>query len=483
MRVLSKLFMYGFAVSAMMYSTSCSNNKSKTSGWKYNDPKWGGFEKHKFKEQETGPGLVYVQGGTFVMGATEQDLTFDRNNMKRRVSVSSFYMDETEVTNLDYLEYLHWLNRVYGGDNPVVYYKALPDTLVWRNKLSYNEPYVLYYLRHPAYREYPVVGVNWLQAAEYCKWRTDRVNEMILVREGIMKLDIQGAVADNNFNTEAYLLGLYKPIDKKLLKDYSPTGNKKRGVRMEDGILLPNYRLPTEAEWEYASSGFKTASYNENVDNRRIYPWSGLTLRRSDTEKSRGRMYANYTRGRGDQAGIAGNLNDASIYTCIVKSKGYLPNDFGLYHMAGNVSEWVSDIYRPLSLEDMNDANPFRGNDYKTQVKDADGYITEKDSLGRVIYKDVTEEENAKRRNYKKANNIGYKDELEYPDLEQKYEYSVTTLIDNAARVYKGGSWHDRAYWLSPGTRRYLDQEQATATIGFRCVMDRVGDQVKKGRK
>ena len=306
---------------------------------------------------------------------------------------------------------------------------------------------------------------------------------MILVREGIMKLDIQGAVADNNFNTEAYLLGLYKPIDKKLLKDYSPTGNKQRGVRMEDGILLPNYRLPTEAEWEYASSGFKTASYNENVDNRRIYPWSGLTLRRSDTEKSRGRMYANYTRGRGDQAGIAGNLNDASLYTCIVKSKGYLPNDFGLYHMSGNVSEWVSDIYRPLSLEDMNDLNPYRGNEYKTQVKDADGYITEKDSLGRIIYRDVTEEENAKRRNYKKANNIGYKDELEYPDLEQKYEYSITSLIDNAARVYKGGSWHDRAYWLSPGTRRYLDQEQATATIGFRCVMDRVGDQVKKGRK
>ena len=100
-----------------------------------------------------------------------------------------------------------------------------------------------------------------------------------------------------------------------------------------------------------------------------------------------------------------------------------------------------------------------------------------------MIYIDVTEEDNAKRRNYKKSDNIGYKDELAYPDIDQKYEYGATSLIDNAARVYKGGSWNDRAYWLSPGNRRYLDQEQSTSTIGFRCVMDRLGSQTKKGRK
>ncbi|MFN5919707.1 MAG: gliding motility lipoprotein GldJ, partial [Bacteroidota bacterium] len=108
------------------------------------------------------------------------------------------------------------------------------------------------------------------------------------------------------------------------------------------------------------------------------------------------------------------------------------------------------------------------------------GLIGEKDSLGRVPYREVTEAENVKRRNYQRANNIGYKDELSYEDLEQKYEYSVTSLIDNRARVYKGGSWRDRAYFLHPGTRRFLDEELSTATIGFRCVMDRVGDARKK---
>lgn len=476
MKLVNQLLFASFA--ATMVFSACSE-KSSSTGWKYNDTKWGGFEKHKFTDQETGPGLVFVEGGTFVMGASEQDVTYDRNNLKRRLTVNSFYMDETEVTNLHYLEYIYWLNRAYSAENPIVAEKALPDTLVWRSKLSYNEPYVNYYLRYPNFRDYPVVGVSWLQANEYCKWRTDRVNEMIMIREGLMKNSNLLKQGQETFNTEAYMLGL-TPIDiKKELKDYTPNG-KKRQVKMEDGILLPDYRLPTEAEWEYAANGYMTASYNENVDVRRIYPWNGLTLRRSDNEKTRGRMYANYVRGRGDYKGIAGNLNDNASYTTAVKDKFFIPNDFGLYHMAGNVSEWVMDVYRPLSLEDNSDMDAFRGNVYRTQVRDADGAITEKDSLGRVIYRDVTEAENAKRRNYQKADNIGFRDELSYSDIDQKYEYSVTSLINNAARVYKGGSWNDRAYWLSPGTRRYLDQEQSTATIGFRCVMDRLGSQNKK---
>jgi gliding motility-associated lipoprotein GldJ len=409
------------------------------------------------------------------MGQHEQDLLYDRNNYKRRVSVPSFYMDETEVTNFHYLEYLYWLQRVHVS-NPQIYLGALPDTLVWRNKLSYNEPYVNYYLRHPAYRNYPVVGVNWYQANAYAQWRTDRVNEMILVREGFIKLDVNAA-DENNFNTEAYFLGLYTPPNiKKQLRDYSPNGSK-RDVRMEDGILLPEYRLPTEAEWEYAAYGYMTADFNENIENRRIYPWDDLTMRRYDSEKVRGTMYANYKRRGGDVAGIAGRLNDGGFYTQEVKNKNYyIPNDFGLYHMAGNVSEWVMDVYRPLSLEDNNDVASFRGNVYKTKVTDADGFIEEKDSLGRVPYREVTEEENSKRRNYQKANNIGYKDELSYEVLEQNYDYSVSSLINNQARVYKGGSWTDRSYWLHPGTRRFLDEELSTATIGFRCVMDRLGD-------
>lgn len=458
----------------VFYFSSCKKQRSSTTGWGYNDPKWGGYEKVDYQGQETGPGLVFIEGGTFTMGSMEQDLTLEHNNLKRRVTVNSFYMDRTEISNLDYLEYLYWLNRVF-VEFPKVFEKALPDTLVWRNKLAYNEPFVNYYLRHPGYQDYPVVGVNWSQATAYAAWRTDRVNEQILVTKGLIRLDVNQA-NENNFNTESYLLGQYEPIVRDQLKDFSPNGDKRR-VRMEDGILLPNYRLPTEAEWEYAAYGYRSPSFNENIDARRVYPWDGLTVRKGAPEKDRGFMFANFKRGRGDQAGVAGRLNDAGFITMPVQA--YWPNDFGLYNMGGNVSEWVMDVYRPLSMEDFADFNPFRGNVYQTKVLDADGYIAEKDSLGRIQYRDVTEEDNVNRRNYRVANNIGFKDEERYTD-DQLYDYGVATLINNKARVYKGGSWNDRAYWMSPGTRRFLDEEQSLSTLGFRCAMDRVGDPSKE---
>src|SRR5207344_418786 len=141
---------------------------SDVTGWNYNDKNQGGYQVSKEKEQRTGPGLVFVQGGTFTMGATEEDVMSDWNNIPRRVTVSSFYIDETEVANIHYLEYLYWLSRVFAADYPEVFKKALPDTLVWRDRLAYNEPLVELYLRHPAYQQYPVVGVNWLQASDFC---------------------------------------------------------------------------------------------------------------------------------------------------------------------------------------------------------------------------------------------------------------------------------------------------------------------------
>ena len=109
---------------------SCSGEYSRTTGWEYNNPENGGFEVAPFVEQMTGPGLILIEGGTFVMGRTQDQVIYDWDNIPRRVTVSSFYMDQTEVSNLAYLEYLYWLNRVFGMDYPEVYNKALPDTLV-----------------------------------------------------------------------------------------------------------------------------------------------------------------------------------------------------------------------------------------------------------------------------------------------------------------------------------------------------------------
>jgi formylglycine-generating enzyme required for sulfatase activity len=189
--------------------------------------------------------------------------------------------------------------------------------------------------------------------------------------------------------------------------------------------------------------------------------------------------------------GVAGNLNDAADIPAPCGS--YFPNDYGLYNMAGNVSEWVLDVYRPMSSMDVSDLRPFRGNVFKTQERDAEGFLAEKDSLGHLKYRDVTTAEAANRTNYRWADNINYTDGDYASNIDAElwktvskdtsstnlmYQYGVASLISDKARVYKGGNWKDPAYYLSPGTRRFLDQDAASDAIGFRCAMTRVGGAI-----
>lgn len=658
---------------ASLAAVSCSRESSSSTGWDYNNVSQGGYQKVPFVDQETGPGLILVEGGTFTMGSVEQDVMFDWNNRPARVTVSSFYMDQTEVTNFHWNEYLYWLHRAYDATYPMVYKNALPDTLAWRSPLAFNEKFVDYYFRHPAYRDYPVVGVSWLQANDYCKWRTDRVNEYILIREGVLGWDVDQA-DEQTFNTDSYMTGQYEQSEDKggrKLQDTDPSkrdpNGKKLGeriVRMEDGILLPRYRLPTEAEWEYAAIGLigNLTKGTEVITERRQYPWNGHFVRQDDPD-FQGAIRANFVRGRGDYMGVAGQLNDGADVTAPVES--FWPNDYGLYHMAGNVSEWVLDVYRPLSSEDFDEFRPFRGNVFQTKLLNNEGsveiknaqvafdvhgmkeYLNEferiryqrisadnhdpkdtiipaglsmnvksrnkskrgyapdpfyvshnnvKDSIelallakinavldqaiiykndkhdeeastlvkdqifdgifvdeirigpqqveyafevitmlregfsefiintpGKLKYRNVTEEENIGRLNYRRDDYIDYLDgdiesSIYYDNDDRKnainqatrdpnlimYQnefetYGLdgspvkpedrtswpTTLISDKSRVFKGGSWRDRAYWLNAGSRRFLDEDKSTATIGFRCAMDRVGSPVGQnyGRK
>lgn len=471
--------------------TSCSKETSRTTGWQHNDPKTGGFQVTPYREQITGPGLVLIEGGSFVMGSTMDHPMQEWDNNARRVTVASFYMDETEVSNIDYVEYLYWINRIFGASNPAVYIDALPDTLVWREKLAYNDPLVETYLRHPAYRNYPVVGVSWKQASAYCDWRTDRVNEMLLIKHGILNYDPNQTPRDN-FNTEAYLAGQYTGLVNKPLRDLDPSGTGERIVRLEDGILLPRYRLPTEAEWEFAALGLIGSTKYERMVERHMYPWQGDNLR-ADDRRNYGAFKANFRRGRGDYMGIAGSLNDAADVPAEVKS--FMANDYGLYHMGGNVAEWVLDVYRPQTFADVSDYRPFRGNVFMANETLPDGSLVPKDDSGRIKKRPIRKDEATERHNYRQADNINYLDgdkgslierewltETDENTTSKMYEYGRTSLITDKSRVYKGGSWRDPAYYLSPGARRFLEEDKSTNYIGFRCAMTRVGSTSQSGK-
>ncbi len=442
-----------------------SSEKSRTTGWEYNSEETGNIPYLSGYEQETGPGLAFIQGGTFTMGRVEEDVMYQWDNHPRRVTVASFYMDETEVSNQDYREYIYWLRRVYPGDREKLNF-ALPDTNLWRSELAYNEPYVNNYFRHPAYSDYPVVGVNWNQANAYCTWRTDRVNEKILVERGILVHDNTQA-GENVFTTDAYLAGLYQ----------GTPGNNDQEVRWEDGIMLPSYRLPTEAEWEYAAYGLIGNTDGELLTDRRLYPWDGAYLRKDD-RKEKGRLRANFVRGRGDMMGMAGALNDNADITAPVFS--YEPNDYGLYCMAGNVNEWVADVYRPLSFLDVDEFQPFRGNVITEYRRDANGQLV------RNQYGELVRDTIADYRNYRDGSVDSQVVESGDWNAEQGRRTSdmymsdnrpgyFSSFINDEVRVFKGGSWKDRSYWLVPGTRRYLEQSGAQNDLGFRCVMDRTG--------
>ena len=280
-----------------------------------------------------------------------------------------------------------------------------------------------------------------------------------------------------------------RQVVNKLRESLNPNQTERR-TTFEDGLLLPAYRLPTEAEWEFAAYALRGNTYQERIYERRIYPWDGHNVRNA-AKKYRGEMMANFVRGRGDMMGVAGSLNDNGSITTDVKS--YWPNDYGLYCMAGNVNEWVQDVYRPMTSQDVDGFNPYRGNVFTDLRRDANGQVVAKDRLGRLYIDTVKDADVANRYNYQRGDYRNYRDGDLASSIVSGSDWTVDdnrqgssrmyvqgdkeyyTLIDDNARVYKGGSWKDRAYWLNPSTRRFLDQESSRDDIGFRCAMIRVG--------
>jgi sulfatase modifying factor 1 len=234
-------------------------------------------------------GMTTCPSGTFHMGQADQDVPATQINLNKQITIGGFYMDDTEITNNEYRQFIDVMlaDSVTALGEEYIKTELYPDTSVWVRDFSHHmgDPMMEYYYAHPAFDEYPVVGIDWFAAKYFCEWRTKHMN---------------------NWRAEE---GLYK---------------------------MPNFRLPSEAEWEYAARGGRDMAK---------YPWGNPYIR-----NAKGCMLANFKPGRGNY------YDDGFMYTSPVAS--YFSNDFGLYDMAGNVSEWCEDAYYDASVPVVWDLNP-----------------------------------------------------------------------------------------------------------------------------
>ncbi len=523
------------AVIAMVIS-SCNRNSmytaSEKTGWKYNKPTAGYFSVNTQYHGKCPNGMVYIPTSTSVRGVNQEMLSIAQNNAKKRVAAAGFYMDEYETTNLNWREYVQWMSIVW-KHQPAKIVRALPDETVWRSELAYNEPYVENYYTHVAYSFYPVVGVSWKQATDYCDWRTDRINENELIMRGIIPykpLELcnvqlrEHTNPDSAYkyvfmtkyardyvayvNSDVFIEEIEDLIDKAnelaqneaTIYGYEDADIEIPGAGFDwdvnynydsngdgivdpdewkvalDGALYDSYvRLPTEMEWEYAAYGLETVDGIYQQMN--TYPWKGDQMRQLDDKKTRGEFYANFLRGRGDPIGI--QINN----TLTVPVNFFLPNGYGLYNMAGNVNEWVKDVYRAKTV-DQNEVNSYRGNEYESDSAYAELMLTKHFSYLNPADRDSMRKVMIAERGITKTGG-DYRD-FKDGDAQSSLQDSVlvyrdatpiekANMITKTNRVYKGGGWNDRAMWLNPSERRYLDERRCSNNIGFRCVMSAVG--------
>ncbi len=284
--------------------------------------------------------IIFIPLCVFSQNKQEKRLRKKMNKKAPPATVwlrNNLFIDETEISNISYLEYTCWLKMQSKLDKndehkykqfDIEYKNALPDTLVWRRRLGYNEPHIEYYFRYPAYNSYPVVGISYQQAVNYCKWRT-------------------------------YIVGVKSLVEKKLI-EYEDIIEITKRKTIDSLLEIHNkiyYRLPTKEEWEYAARGYYSDSFfacgNSLFDNSGQAKANFLTIGEENiffnnldgySIKPNNKTINKYIYSQKvtDKENDFTYLLNSSLL--IINCRTYKPNSFGLYGMAGNVAEIVSDI-------------------------------------------------------------------------------------------------------------------------------------------
>jgi len=380
----------------------CAVNKHPTSknpgkystatGSMYNDGE-DGFKIDPYSGQLIPNGMVYIEGGMYLTGDLSGSIDGENNrvNTRARVTINSFYVDETVLCNIHYLEYLHFLKNNATKEE---YKAALPDETVWESVFEFNDSFKKEYFYHPRYSFYPALP-TFLQAEDYALFRTDKLNSNRAKRLG---LDPPSSLWEKNRKNKKGKEGEAVPsvepsqepaavvedpsvnADGSVNENATPNENANTNEtvgenvgddleedELETGDKYSQLRLLTEAEWEFMAFGIPGTIDTDGVQkSQRVFPWDGLKLRGTEGIY-KGKFLTAFKRGRGDYFGLPGESKVGMVAPYPVRS--FPPNDNGVY-LCDGVRELVFDLYRPLRVNC--DSNPVRRDDTYDSVSTYD---------------------------------------------------------------------------------------------------------------
>ncbi len=398
--------------------TSCGKQESGELTGVLDRPSWSGINPY---------GMVYVPSGTLMIGPSDQDVNSTFVQRPKTISIVGFFMDETEITNNEYRQFVYWVRDEMAHRELDHYIEGENETQIvdWEQELDWENDEQLkeagFYLSgeeklsnreelNPEKLKYTYKWYDWQAAAhnsdntkkrsEFFKSKEVSVypDEMVWVRD--FSYSYNEPMTRNYFWHPAYDDYPVVGVNWHMANAFGYWRTQLYNASLEgekEIISTEDFRLPTEHEWEYAARGG-----HENSP----YPWGGPYIR-----NAKGCLLANFKPGRGNYP------EDGGYYT--VKADAYFPNDYGLYNMAGNVSEWTSTAYHENAYSFIHDLNP----DYRY---DAD----EKDDIA------------------------------------------------NKRKVIRGGSWKDIHYFLQTGTRAWEYQDTTKSYVGFRNVLTFLGRSI-----